>query len=242
MLLIQFLAGQWLDTFTPGEPKPGGFTITSPPSAALQAQDPYLELAVQRAPENPAAAWLWRPPEEILYKELLVRVGGSFVCPPAEGLENVRRIVLVAGGVGINPLMSILGYLSDERQRLGIHISVLYGTKLPENGRLGDILFLDNMVGTLRQESTAGKVRLFVTGSAPGADDRAKYEADKVEVKAGRMIDNDLLSELSTDEAGGTLVYICGPPAMTDHFVNMLTAPEMEHVVSAAAVKSEKWW
>lgn len=79
----------------PGISKPGGFTITSAPSKALQkpsspadaapaqsAPEPYLELAVQKSPDNPPAHYLWRPASEILHSELRVRVGGSFVWPP----------------------------------------------------------------------------------------------------------------------------------------------------------------
>lgn len=85
----------------PGISKPGGFTITSAPSRALQkpaspagaapadgaaqappAAEPYLELAVLKSPDNPPAQYLWRPTSEILHSELHVRVGGSFVWPP----------------------------------------------------------------------------------------------------------------------------------------------------------------
>jgi hypothetical protein len=64
-------------------------------------EDGYLELAIQDSPANEPAAWLWRPREDILGQELVVRVGGSFVWPPPRGAEGVRRLVLVAGGVGI---------------------------------------------------------------------------------------------------------------------------------------------
>lgn len=61
-----------------------------------------MELAVQKSPSNPPAAWLWRPREEILGKELSVRVGGSFVWPPSGiDIEEIRNVVFVAGGVGI---------------------------------------------------------------------------------------------------------------------------------------------
>lgn len=85
----------------PGISKPGGFTITSAPSKAQQgpappasavpadgtapapsAPEPYLELAVQKSPDNPPAQYLWRPASEILNSELRIRVGGSFVWPP----------------------------------------------------------------------------------------------------------------------------------------------------------------
>lgn len=91
----QFLPGQWLDVFVPGNSKPGGFTITSSPSKAQKKpiepasaapadgnDEPYLELAVQKSPDNPPAQYLWRPTAEILHSELRVRVGGSFVWPP----------------------------------------------------------------------------------------------------------------------------------------------------------------
>lgn len=134
----QFLPGQWLDVYVPGVPKAGGFTITSTPSrargrrtSALSTESAavtaageevgggggepgayayaYLELAVQKSPENPPAAWLWQEEGTILDKELRVRVGGSFVWPPP-GINvrsSLRKAVFVAGGVGVNPLMSM---------------------------------------------------------------------------------------------------------------------------------------
>jgi hypothetical protein len=112
--LIPFLPGQWLDVHIPSISQAGGFTITSTPAEAsyrVQTQDtespvpeePYIELAVQRSPSNPPAAWLWRPEPQIIGAELKVRVGGSFVWPPQPPLavENIRKVVFVAGGVGI---------------------------------------------------------------------------------------------------------------------------------------------
>lgn len=73
-----------------------------PESTGAQGRPPYVELAVQKSPSNPAAAWLWRPEDEIVGKELSVRVGGSFVWPPpGVGVEAIKKIVFVAGGVGI---------------------------------------------------------------------------------------------------------------------------------------------
>lgn len=72
------------------------------PSTDVSGRPPYVELAVQDSPSNPPAAWLWRPRDEILGKELSIRVGGSFVWPPAVvPVEQIRKVVFVAGGVGI---------------------------------------------------------------------------------------------------------------------------------------------
>jgi len=61
-----------------------------------------VELAVQRSPENPPAAWLWKPTNEILHQEIQVRVGGSFIWPPAAvDIANIDNVLFVAGGIGI---------------------------------------------------------------------------------------------------------------------------------------------
>jgi hypothetical protein len=57
-------------------------------------------LAIQKSTENPAAEWLWQPVDEILNKELSVRVGGRFTWPPLD-FDGVQNVLLVAGGVGI---------------------------------------------------------------------------------------------------------------------------------------------
>lgn len=240
----QFSAGQWLDTFVPGQAKPGGFTIASAPAAAQQASAPYLELAVQEAPENPAAAWLWQPKKDILGKELQVRVGGSFICPPPEGLDGIRHVVLVAGGVGVNPLMSILGYLADESKAVDLRVSVLYSAKKPADGDVASILFLDRMRDLFRQGKIAGRMRLFMTGTGPEPSaDQAGAPAEGFDITYGRMTNDDLLGEVRTDGSrDGRLVYVCGPPAMTDQFVELLTAPAMGSTINPSHVKFEKWW
>jgi hypothetical protein len=63
---------------------------------------PYFELAIQDSPNNPPAAWLWRPVEEIKGQEIKVRVGGSFVWPPpGMDVDKIKRVMFIAGGVGI---------------------------------------------------------------------------------------------------------------------------------------------
>lgn len=62
---------------------------------------------------NPPAQWFWKPQEEILGSQLVVRVGGKFTWPaPQLESSTIDRLVLVAGGVGIkyNCLSAILTY------------------------------------------------------------------------------------------------------------------------------------
>ncbi|PWY80679.1 hypothetical protein BO70DRAFT_47744 [Aspergillus heteromorphus CBS 117.55] len=125
---LTFLPGQWLDVHIPTIPHAGGFSITStpadaqvlPPLASPSATEaiaieetglppldprgrpPYVELAVQKAPSNPASAWLWKPAHEILGTQLSIRIGGGFVWPPTGvSLDEIKNVVFIAGGVGI---------------------------------------------------------------------------------------------------------------------------------------------
>lgn len=233
----------------PDVPKPGGFTITSAPAAASasrqdQSRPPFLELAVQDSPGNAVAAWLWQPVPRILGRELRVRVGGSFVFPPHHvPAAGVRRVVLVAGGVGVNPLVSMLRFMADAR--LDLDVCVAYATKMPRSGRLGDVLFLDTLAELLGRGRLRGSLSLHVT-SAHGCDTKASV-ADGVHTLGGARI-HVSASRLSGDEVRGlvldgdpesTLVYICGPPAMTDQLVEALTAAGH---VSTKRVMTEKWW
>lgn len=75
---------------------------TGPFLADSEGRYPHVELAVQESPSNPPAAWLWRPQNEIIGTDLQIRVGGSFVWPPASlQIDQIRRVYFVAGGVGI---------------------------------------------------------------------------------------------------------------------------------------------
>ena len=85
----------------PGVEQVGGFSITTSPADVKRTNT--VHLAVQKAPENPPAAWFWQEPlEKVRLKILRVRVGGSFYWPPTDvDPSTIRKVILVAGGVGI---------------------------------------------------------------------------------------------------------------------------------------------
>ncbi|KAF5018041.1 hypothetical protein F66182_9991 [Fusarium sp. NRRL 66182] len=227
----EFSAGQWLDTYVPNNPKPGGFTITSSPHAAAQHGSPNLELAVQESPDNPPAAWLWRSPSEILGSELHVRVGGGFIFPPAEiPLKEIRRVVFVAGGVGINPLVSMMGCIAEDRY--DIDVRVLYSTKVPAHG-LKHVLFLERMKAWFEEGRLNGRLQVFVTG---GYD--TQQEGGGCDVLTRRFRVGDVREAMSGRE-DESVVYVCGPQAMTDEIVDGLTG---EGGMDKKRVMLEKWW
>ncbi|KAJ5138398.1 uncharacterized protein N7515_003246 [Penicillium bovifimosum] len=277
-----FLPGQWLDVNIPSIAQAGGFTITStpadaevlpPPEASVdplvgealeaspetetQGRPPYVELAVQDSPGNPAAAWLWRPKEDILGKELSIRVGGSFVWPPAGvSLSNIKNVVLVAGGVGINPLMSILSHLNNK----GPHtnnpktIRVLYSSRLPQDQgtasadtKLDQILFLPRIRQIIRSQESSHRLQisldLFLTNLA-SADLMSAGSTSDINIHTERISGADLrAAALGKDtelDPRGTVCYVCGPPPMTDAVVESLGQILGEG--GRQRVLFEKWW
>lgn len=235
-------AGQWLDTFVPATSGAGGFTITSSPSAASSALDPYFELAVQKSPGNPHAAWFWRPVKDIVNQSLQVRVGGSFIYPPREAhLRTAKRVVLVAGGVGINPLVSMMGEMADTAAY--VEVKVLYGSKV-SGGTLRDVLFLERMAQMFRDGGLQGSVDVFLSGATESAvqSEAASWLQDvPIRLQTGRMTAQQVKDTISAGSRKDTLMYICGPPTMTDELAAAV-GDQGNGVIAAERVMTEKWW
>ena len=97
--LFTFLPGQWIDTYVPHLPKPGGFSFVSTPKYFRSRG--LIALSIQLT-ENPPSKWLWR--DDIIGQKLMVRVGGNFTFPPSGKLPELSQVdylQFVAGGVGI---------------------------------------------------------------------------------------------------------------------------------------------
>lgn len=234
--------------YVPSVPKAGGFTITSPPSKASPTTESpgYLELAVQNSPENPAAAWLWRPEKGILGSELNVRVGGSFVWPgPGITTFTLRKAVFVAGGVGINPLMSMISSVA-EKPGGTYEVHVLYSVKDPGGVRNGrEILFLERIATLFATGKIRGALKLFLTGNESSAavdQHQPAVSCNEIDVPfQQRRITVDDVAEVVQADKRFSVVYVCGVPTMTDHFVEELVSPDglgME----PHRVLCEKWW
>lgn len=253
----QFLPGQWLDTYVPSTPKAGGFTITSTPSTAAQLPSgdetyPYLELAVQESPSNPPAAYLFRPIPDLLGKSLQVRVGGSFVFPPPSiPPASIHRVVFIAGGVGINPLISMVSRLAEKHGRIAetgeeVEVRFLYSTKLPaaaDDGtstQTAQVLFLERLAGFFARGEVRGRLTLFLTNHTPHNQGAISPHDTTIQTEKRRITKDDL-SEAVDDGKYQTVVFICGVPGMTDEFVDILTSPEGLHL-PPDRVFYEKWW
>ena len=85
------------------------------------------------------------------------------------------------------------------------------------------------------------RVVLFETGGGDGPSaDAREGRGETVEHRARRIGEDDLLEALGPEEGRErTVVYVCGPPRMTDQFVAAFgKAKGME----GRRVLCEKWW
>ncbi|KAK9859029.1 uncharacterized protein MYU51_015965 [Penicillium brevicompactum] len=267
---FSFLPGQWLDVHIPSIAQAGGFTITSTPADAeplpipnspaaeepvppeSQGRAPYVELAVQNSPKNPSAAWLWKPKEEIIGQELSIRVGGSFTWPGVSDVKKIKNAVFIAGGVGINPLISMLSHINNNEPgtQTPDTIHILYTSRLPRGEtmqeRLDQVLFLPRLRQIVRSQETSHRLRmsldLFLTDVDPSVD--LVSAASDMVIHSARIGDQDLRSAVSNKDGGtsskDTVCYVCGPPQMTDSIVERLKG--MLEEGGDKRIFFEKWW
>ena len=230
-------------------------STTTPPSAAT-FDDPYIELAIQKSPENPPAAYLWQNPEQIMNSPVRFRIGGNFTFPPMtlsmQEFQRIDNVVLIAGGVGINPIMSMLTAMDMQgAKRLGgmpPRLRVLYSSKrITGMGEVEEVLFEKRLQAIAKKWEKKTEVDLRYTlfetsqktapASQPGSN---SHLPSNVQLRGGRIRKEDLLEAVGPeDKRQHTLVYVCGLPDMTDEYVEFLRrTPGLDE----KRVLCEKWW
>lgn len=223
---FSFKAGQWVDFFIPGVSVVGGFSICSSPQ--LLEQERIIELAVKYT-NHPPAVWVHN--KCTLDSEVALRVGGEFFFDP-QPTDAPRNLVLIAGGVGINPLLSILRHSADlHRDQADKGSSYEIGTiKLFYSAKnTSELLFKKNILDLVNEFPEKITCSLHVTKQM------TQISAElKPYVTEGRITEKEIRDHISAE----TLFYICGPPAMTDFFSKQL---ETSHVPKEH-ICFEKWW
>lgn len=258
--------------------KAGGFTITSNPSdpytlhqtpSKYQLSPPKtIQLAIQKSTTNPAAAFFWK--DDALGQEVHVRVGGTFTWRslrdyyPINGVESAsrgpRNVLFIAGGMGINPLVSMIRYLyATTLVSSGVEKAVLlYASKVPsrkdEDGT--DILFMEDLVemimmtrrdGAGAEEKRHLEMTMFLTGQEEDVSEfMSKYQDDNerskneiLKFEQRRLAHSDIKSVVEQDDPCSWVTYVCGPPAMTDKIVKYISH---DLKISKDRIHYEKWW
>ena len=147
---IGFSAGQWVDLFVSieGAEAVGGYSITSSP-----ADQSTIRLAVKHdGSDHPVTNWLHDDAREGDLVE--VSLGGEFTYTP----DEAPSVVLIGGGIGMTPLMSIVRAV-DEMARLTC-LTLVYSASSPD-----EILFIGS--SSLRPAIPGSGVSLRSLGTSP---------------------------------------------------------------------------
>ena len=125
------LAGQHLTARLTAE---DGYTASRSYSIASASAPDYLELTVQRVDDGEVSSYLAeiaRPGDQL---ELRGPIGGWFAWPP----DDTRPLLLLAGGSGIVPLMSMIR--THEAVRSKTLVQLIYSARTP-----GDVIYADEL-------------------------------------------------------------------------------------------------
>ena len=206
---LGFKPGQWVDFFVSleGAEGVGGYSITSSPSV----QD-SIGLAIKLDEgDHPVTNWLHK--EARVGDRVEISLGGDFYYTP----DMEGPIVLIAGGIGLTPLMSIVRAIAESGQPPPT--TLIYSVSTPS-----EILFRQDLEGIARRNPN---ISLVFTITHP--------EGQEWNGHTGR-IDDELLhqAEVSLD----SLFFICGPPDMIRDVIGLLVrlgAP-------GSRIKYEQWW
>ena len=206
---IGFSAGQWVDLFVTieGAEAVGGYSITSSP-----ADQTTIRLAVKHdGSDHPVTNWLHDYARAGDVVE--VSLGGDFTYTP----DEAGSIVLIGGGIGMTPLMSIVRTVDEMAQIT--RLALVYSASSPD-----ELLFRRELEAIAVRNSRIRCV-FTVTRSVPETWDG----------HTGR-IDGEFLRTEGIDL--GALFFICGPPGMIQDVAAMLGALG----VPGERIRYEQWW
>uniref|UniRef100_T1JML7 Oxidoreductase NAD-binding domain-containing protein 1 n=1 Tax=Strigamia maritima TaxID=126957 RepID=T1JML7_STRMM len=215
-----FKAGQWLDIFIPGVEEIGGFSISSSPCKLGKLRE--IDLAVKNAKKAPAH---WFHTQCRVGSTLDVRAGGDFYLETTH--NRCDNLLLIGGGVGINPLASILQYCAD-LNRAGDPIAPQKVLLVYSACKEDELLFRDKFL-SISEELPGVQCRYFITRETCR---NTKLSSENSRIKANHI--EDALTWLGKDVTS----YICGPLAMINDMVTILESLN----ISKDKLKYEKWY
>ncbi len=204
---FKYLPGQWVEVSVviDGDIRTGGYSITTSPT-----QKGTIGLAIKTSSIHPVTRWLHEAREGDTVD--ITRGQGPFVFLPDMGED----IVLIGGGVGVTPLLSIFRYVRDASPET--HATLYYSVSHPD-----EIMFREELELAARRHNN---LSMEITVTQPCADWKGQ---------TGRINKHKLAALNAAPDA---LFYLCGPPGMVDDMEKFLR----ELAVPPNRVIFEKWW
>ena len=205
---FRFLPGQWVDLSIEisGVAHAAGYSITTSPIHRGE-----IELAIKASAHHPVARWVHE--HATVGDRVRISQGqGPFVYLP----EMSDNVVLIGGGVGITPLLSIFRHVRDARLATQAHL--VYSVS---DSR--EILFRDEIDAAVLARDN---LHVSITVTQPDADWHGL---------TGRI---DPVKLHALDVPDDTLYYLCGPKGMVEDMSTLLH----DLGVPMNRIIFEKWW
>jgi ferredoxin-NADP reductase len=206
---LPYYAGQWVDCYADidGRREVGGYSLTSSPTTAGA-----VEIAVKQSPTHPVTRFLH---ERAAVADALDLSEGQGKCYFVAGMAPA--LMLIAGGIGITPLMSIVRYVWYTAP--DVHITLIHSARTSD-----EHLF---RVELEQMAAKNARLRCVFVESQPAA---------AAPPSRGGRIDRRLFHEIGIDPSA--LHFICGPGQMIDDLVTLLRTLGVDDT----QLRFERWW
>ncbi|XP_071951337.1 oxidoreductase NAD-binding domain-containing protein 1-like isoform X2 [Antedon mediterranea] len=218
-----FKAGQWVDFIIPNIETFTGFSMSSSPD---QLQSSFIELAVQFSDYPPT---LWVHKECQIGNKVSLRVGGTQIIYDPQPSDPHYNVLLIAGGIGINPLLSMIRHANSLKRAQTHWFSPVRFQLLYSASTRKELIFQDDISEIVNNFPSVFQSTLFVTQEDVSSDN--KYTQ-------GRIQDSHLASAVQEFGSENLECYICGPPPMIEDMESSLLKLNMK----PENVHYEKWW
>jgi ferredoxin-NADP reductase len=204
------LAGQHVDVRLTAE---DGYQAQRSYSIASAPEDGGLALTVERIDDGEVSPYLTDELRDGDELEFRGPIGGHFTWRVDDG----GPLLLLAGGSGLVPLMSMLRHRAA--QRSGVEARVLVSSR-----GVDDILYREELDGLAANGGL--ELRYTLTRDAPPGWDGFS-----------RRVDREMLAEVGPDVAARPRIYICGPTGFVERAADLLV--ELGH--DPATIRAERF-
>ncbi|MFC1886182.1 ferric reductase-like transmembrane domain-containing protein [Thermodesulfobacteriota bacterium] len=183
----------------PGLPYlPGQFVFITPVSENLRREEHPFTLASSPSRPNTLQFIIrsigdWTNQIDRLKIEERVFIDGPYGIFSHKAYPGDDPLILIAGGVGITPMLSMLRFMTDTNDRRPVQL--IWSNKTRESIVLPEVF--EELKGRLKQL----KIMYIITRSGSGADD-------------GGRLDRAKLDQLLEGCSRKSRIFICGPPGM----------------------------
>jgi ferredoxin-NADP reductase len=188
------LAGQHVDVRLTA---PDGYSTQRSYSLAAPDHGARIELTVQVVADGEVSPFLARDLAAGDPVELRGPIGGWFVWRPGQP----QRVLLLAGGSGVVPLMAMVRARHESGSRAPMHL--VYSVRTP-----ADVFYADELQQRADQDDGL-RVSVVHTRQGPAGSDRAPHRLDAAGLAA-------LVWPAEPQRGTDVLTFVCGPTGFVD--------------------------